>query len=84
MKTIIENSMLLSESSDSNAEMLSAFNEIVQSCTLSKNLDELKLKMGYLSNSIKYHFVYGFSANHMWLKQKKDMDNRILLVVDEK
>lgn len=84
MKTIIENSMLLSENDENNSEMLTAFNEVVQICTLSKNLDELKLKMGYLSHRVKYYFVYGFGADHMWLKQKKDMENRILLVVDEK
>jgi len=77
MKTQIENSLILKE--NDNEEMLIAFNEIIQTCTLANNQEELRRMLKGKSFYIDRYFHYGFGANHMWVKQNL-YDDRILIV----
>lgn len=80
MKTTIENSVIFLEN-QSNEEMLIAFNELIQSCTLAENEYDLKNRINCKSFFIDDYFKTGFGAHHFWVKQKNvNCDARILFV----
>ena len=77
MKAIIETYLLFTHK-DNN--ILIAFNEILTTITLSRTENQLRGSMETISEYINKYFIYGFGSNHMWVKQKENPDERLIIV----
>jgi len=76
MKTQIENTLNLTDSSSRGVLIADEFNFILEGCLSAKT--ESDLRAWFETTTLRY-FSYGFGSSHFWMCQK-DTTKRILFI----